>query len=181
MARGVNKVILIGNLGTDPEVRYAASGIAVAKFTLATNTVRKDRQTGELTESTEWHRIVVFGRQAEIAEQYLRKGAKLYIEGSLRTSKWQDKSGADRYTTEIVGQEMQMLDGRQQQGGGSADYHTQRHENTHPSNRMDSNSGYDGDMDGPASGSSQMSGSSSAQKAPASVTSAPIDEDDIPF
>ncbi len=119
MARGVNKVILIGNLGKDPEVRYMASGGAVARITVATSDSWKDKQTGEKKESTEWHSVVFFNRLAEIAGEYLKKGAKVYIEGSLKTEKYQDKAtGADRYTTKIIGNEMQMLDGKD----GGADY-----------------------------------------------------------
>ena len=112
MARGINKVILIGNLGRDPEVRYMPSGGAVANVTIATSESWKDKQSGELQERTEWHRVVFFNRLGEIAGEYLRKGSKVYVEGSLRTRKWQDNSGQDRYTTEIVGSEMQMLDSR---------------------------------------------------------------------
>lgn len=119
MARGINKVILIGNLGTDPEVRYLANGDAVANLSLATSESWKDKQSGELQERTEWHRIVLFRRLAEIAGQYLKKGAKVYIEGKIRTRKWQDQSsGQDRYTTEIHGDELQMLDGNRQGGSG---------------------------------------------------------------
>ncbi|AOS96861.1 Single-stranded DNA-binding protein [Microbulbifer aggregans] len=118
MARGINKVILIGNLGADPETRYMPSGGAVTNVNLATSETWKDKQTGQQQERTEWHRVVFFNRLAEIAGEYLRKGSKVYIEGSLRTRKWQDKqSGQDRYTTEIVASEMQMLDGRGEQGG----------------------------------------------------------------
>lgn len=112
MARGVNKVILIGNLGKDPEVRHMPSGGAVANLTIATSEQWRDKQTGEQTEKTEWHRVVMFGRLGEIAGEYLRKGSKIYVEGRLQTRKWQDKDGQDRYTTEIVGNEMQMLDGK---------------------------------------------------------------------
>jgi len=119
MARGVNKVILIGNLGKDPEVRYAANGAAIANITLATSESWKDKNTGEQVEKTEWHRVVFFRRLAEIAGEYLKKGSKVYIEGKLQTRKWQDNNGQDRYTTEIVASEMQMLDSR---GGGSANF-----------------------------------------------------------
>lgn len=113
MARGVNKVILIGNLGKDPEVRYMPSGSAVTNITIATSESWKDKQTGDKQERTEWHNVVFFNRLAEIAGEYLKKGSKVYIEGSLRTRKWQDKNtGQDRYTTEIVANEMQMLDSR---------------------------------------------------------------------
>lgn len=112
MARGINKVILIGNLGGDPEVRYMPSGNAVTNVTVATSESWKDKQTGQQQERTEWHRVVFFNRLAEIAGEYLRKGAKVYVEGSLRTRKWQGQDGQDRYTTEIVASEMQMLDSR---------------------------------------------------------------------
>lgn len=117
MARGVNKVILIGNLGKDPEVRYTPSGTAVANITLATSESWKDKQSGENVERTEWHRVVFYQRLAEIVGEYLRKGSKVYVEGRLQTRKWQDKtSGQDRYTTEIIADNMQMLDSK---GGGS--------------------------------------------------------------
>jgi single-strand DNA-binding protein len=116
MARGVNKVILVGNLGKDPEVRYSPSGGAVANITLATSESWKDKTSGEKQEKTEWHRIVFFGRLAEIAGEYLKKGAQIYIEGRLQTRKWQDKEGKDRYTTEIVANEMQMLGSREGRG-----------------------------------------------------------------
>lgn len=112
MARGVNKVILIGNLGNDPETKYLPSGNAVTNITIATSESWKDKNTGQQQERTEWHRVVFFNRLAEIAGEYLRKGSKVYIEGQLRTRKWQDQSGQDRYTTEIVASELQMLDSR---------------------------------------------------------------------
>jgi len=112
MARGINKVILIGNLGGDPEVRYMPSGSAITNINIATSDSWKDKETGEPVERTEWHRVVFFNRLAEIAAEYLKKGSKVYVEGRLQTRKWQDKSGNDRYTTEIVGNEMQMLDSK---------------------------------------------------------------------
>ncbi|MBK8337402.1 MAG: single-stranded DNA-binding protein [Sterolibacteriaceae bacterium] len=112
----VNKVILVGNLGRDPETRYAPSGDAICNVNLATTDTWKDKQTGEKKEATEWHRVVFFGRLAEIAGQYLKKGSQIYVEGSLRTRKWQDKDGQDRYTTEIRGDEMKMLGSRQGMG-----------------------------------------------------------------
>ncbi len=118
MARGVNKVILIGNLGKDPETRYMPSGGAVTNVTIATSESWKDKQSGQQQERTEWHQVVFFNRLAEIAGEYLKKGTKVYVEGSLRTRKWQDQQGNDRYTTEIVASEMQMLDGRGGMGGG---------------------------------------------------------------
>lgn len=117
MARGINKVIIVGNLGQDPETRYMPSGSAVTNFTVATNESWKDKQTGEQKDRTEWHRVAMFNRLAEIAAEYLRKGSQVYIEGKLRTRKWQDRDGNDRWTTEIIADEMQMLGGR---GGGSA-------------------------------------------------------------
>jgi single-strand DNA-binding protein len=119
MARGINKVILIGNLGADPEVRYTANGGAVANLRLATSESWKDKQTGEQQERTEWHRVVLYGRLGEIAGEYLKKGSKVYIEGRLQTRKWQGQDGQERYTTEIVANEMQMLDGR---SGASPSY-----------------------------------------------------------
>jgi len=118
MSRGVNKVIIVGNLGSDPEVRYTAGGSAVANLSIATSESWKDKQTGENHVRTEWHRVVMFNRLGEIAGEYLKKGSKVYIEGSLQTRKWQDNNGQDRYTTEIIGREMQMLDSR---GGNQYD------------------------------------------------------------
>lgn len=115
MSRGINKVIIIGNLGNDPETRYMPSGGAVTNITIATSETWKDKQTGQPQERTEWHRVVFFNRLAEIAGEYLKKGSKCYIEGSLRTRKWQDQSGQDKYTTEIIANEMQMMDSK---GGG---------------------------------------------------------------
>ena len=119
MARGVNKVILIGNLGNDPDIRYTAGGAAVANISLATAESWKDKNSGEQQERTEWHRIVFFGRLAEIVGEYLLKGSQVYVEGRLQTRKWQDKEGHDRYTTEIVANEMQMLGSK---SGGATNY-----------------------------------------------------------
>ncbi len=119
MARGINKVILIGHLGADPETRYMPSGGAVTNLRVATTESWKDRQSGEPQERTEWHRVVLFGRLAEISAEYLRKGSQVYLEGRLQTRKWQGQDGADRFTTEVVANEMQMLGGR---GGGGAAY-----------------------------------------------------------
>lgn len=167
MARGINKVILIGNLGADPEQRSLPSGGAVTNISLATSESWRDRQSGEQQERTEWHRVVFFNRLAEIAGEYLRKGSKIYIEGSLRTRKWQSQDGQDRYTTEIVAREMQMLDSR----GGGGDF--------------DQSSG--GGM-GRTGGGQYGSGTASQQPAsaaPASTQTTSIDdgwdEDDIPF
>jgi single-strand DNA-binding protein len=158
MARGINKVILIGNLGQDPEVKFMPNGNAVTNVTIATSESWKDKNTGEQVDKTEWHRVVFFRRLAEIVGEYLKKGSKVYIEGKLQTRKWQDQSGNDRYTTEIVANEMQMLDSR---GGGGGDY------NKPPSNK--------------ASGD-QSSGQAS-NKQPATAAAGGFDDfdDDIPF
>ena len=128
MARGINKVILVGNLGADPETRYTASGSAITNIRIATSESWRDKTSGEQQERTEWHRVVFFNRLAEIAGEYLRKGSQVYVEGTLRTRKWQDQSGQDRYTTEVVANEMQMLGARggdnqdrPSQGGGFRD------------------------------------------------------------
>ncbi len=120
MARGINKVILVGNLGQDPETRYMPSGGAVTNITLATNESWKDKQTGEQKDRTEWHKVAMFNRLAEVAAEYLRKGSQVYVEGKLRTRKWQDRDGNDRYTTEVIADEMQMLGGRGGGGGGGS-------------------------------------------------------------
>jgi single-strand DNA-binding protein len=116
MARGLNKVMIMGNLGADPEVRYMPSGSAVTNLRVATSETWKDKQSGERQERTEWHRIVLFNRLGEIAAQYLRKGSRVFVEGALRTNKWQDQSGAERYTTEIIASSMQLMDAK---GGGA--------------------------------------------------------------
>lgn len=128
----VNRVILVGNLGRDPEVRYSPEGAAITNFSIATTDTWKDKATGEKKEATEWHRIVFFGKTAEIAGQYLKKGSSVYVEGSLRTRKWTDKEGQERYTTEIVGDRMQMLGGRPSASSGGEDDFEQR---TQQSNR----------------------------------------------
>lgn len=147
MARGINKVILIGNLGKDPDTRYMPSGGAVTNITLATSESWKDKQSGQQQERTEWHNIVFFNKLAEIAGEYLKKGSKVYIEGSLRTRKWQDKSGNDRYTTEIVASDMQMLDSK---SGGSANFGSQSNEGGYQNSQQNSapnSAGMDQDFD----------------------------------
>ena len=119
MSRGVNKVILVGNLGQKPDMKYTQSNTAVANLSLATSESWKDKDSGDLKTKTEWHRVVYFGKLAEIAEQYLDKGSKVYVEGKLQTRKWQDKAGNDRYTTEVLGQELTMLDSRGDSSGSS--------------------------------------------------------------
>jgi len=126
MARGVNKVILVGNLGQDPETRYMPSGNAVTNISIATSESWKDKQTGEQQERTEWHRVAFFNRLAEIAGEYLKKGSKVYIEGSLRTRKYQAQDGSDRYSTEVIASEMQMLDSRGDNMGGGGGYQQQQ-------------------------------------------------------
>ena len=120
MARGVNKAIILGSLGQDPDIRYTAGGAAVANISIATNEQWKDKESGEMQERTEWHRVVFFGRLAEIVGEYLRKGSQVYVEGRIQTRKWQDKEGKDRYTTEIVANEMQMLGSKS--GGTTASF-----------------------------------------------------------
>lgn len=120
MARGINKVILVGNVGIDPDVRYLPNGNAVTTLSVATSESWKDKVTGEKQERTEWHRVVCFNRLGEIAGEYVRKGSKLYVEGSLRTRKWQDQQGQDKYTTEIIASDIQMLDSKGGNGGGSS-------------------------------------------------------------
>ena len=156
MSRGINKVILVGHLGKDPETKYMPSGGAVTNVTIATSEGWKDKTSGEKQERTEWHRVVFFNKLAEIAGEYLKKGSQVYVEGSLRTRKWQNKEGVDQYTTEIVANEMQMLGGKPG-GGGGGDY-------------SQSNS---------SSSSSRSSGQSAPQAQPAGMD-APFD-DDIPF
>ena len=170
MARGINKVILVGNCGQDPETKYLPSGGAVTNISVATSESWKDKQTGQQQERTEWHRVVFFNRLAEIAGEYLKKGSKVYVEGSLRTRKWQDKSGADRYTTEIVGNEMQMLDSRGQgQDSGQGSY-----------NQSLQSGGQNSYNQAPQGGGRQQA---PQQQAPQPMAAAPDDafDDDIPF
>ena len=132
MARGINKVILVGNLGGEPEVRFTPGGSAVANVTIATSSSWRDKQSGEMQERTEWHRVAFFNRLAEIVGEYLHKGSKIYVEGSLKTRKWQDKSGNDRYTTEVIASEMQMLDSRGQGGSSNAALNTSNNQQATP-------------------------------------------------
>ena len=169
MARGINKVIIVGNLGQDPETRYMPSGGAVTNISVATSESWKDKQTGQPQERTEWHRIVFFNRLAEIAGEYLKKGSQVYVEGSLRTRKWQDQGGQDRYTTEIVASEMQMMGGRQ--GAGAP---------------MGGDPGYGAPAAAPAQSAapnyqSQPSSAPAQQPAPAAPQTMDSFDDDIPF
>jgi single-strand DNA-binding protein len=168
MARGVNKVILVGNLGADPESRSTASGTQVVNIRLATTDNWKDRQTGDPQERTEWHRVVLFGRLGEIAAQYLRKGSQCYIEGRIQTRKWQGQDGQDRYTTEIVANDMQLLGGRGGAGGGGRSEGSPTEEE-----------GPGWDQDPPAEPSRRPSGGQGTSRR---TSQAPDDfDDDIPF
>ncbi|MDD3352170.1 single-stranded DNA-binding protein [Zoogloea sp.] len=189
----INKVILIGNLGKDPEVRYAPSGDAICNITLATTDTWRDKASGDKREATEWHRVVFFGKLAEIAGQYLKKGSSVYVEGSLRTRKWQDKEGQDRYTTEIRADEMKMLGGRQGMGGSDA---PSRNEGGYAGNRDAGSFGSGAPRDGgfgggaPGGSSGYGGGDGFGGGAPAPAPAAPRKpapggfgdfDDDIPF
>lgn len=153
-SRGVNKVILVGNIGQEPETRYMPSGGAVTNISIATSETWKDKETGQPQERTEWHRVVFFNRLAEIAGEYLKKGSKVYVEGALRTRKWQDNNGQDKYTTEIVASEMQMLDSRGDNAGGQSGGYQQQ---------------------------SQQANKAPVQSAPAPAAVVEEFDDDIPF
>ncbi|WP_188149761.1 single-stranded DNA-binding protein [Teredinibacter waterburyi] len=172
-SRGVNKVILVGNVGQDPETKYMPSGGAVTNISIATSESWKDKNTGQPQERTEWHRVVFFNRLGEIAGEYLRKGSKVYVEGSLRTRKWQNQQGVDQYTTEIVANEMQMLDSRQGDGQGQG------------YNPQSGGSNFGGGAPSPQQGNPQQAAARPQQSSPAPAQSAPpaMDDfdDDIPF
>ncbi|HGJ5874581.1 MAG TPA: single-stranded DNA-binding protein [Arsenophonus apicola] len=179
-SRGVNKVILIGNLGQDPEIRYMPNGGAVANLTLATSESWRDKQSGEMREKTEWHRVVIFGKLAEVAGEYLRKGSQVYIEGSLQTRKWQDQNGQDRYSTEVVvniGGTMQMLGAR----GGSQEGMSQNNPASgwgQPQQPQQPQASQQFSGNAPASAPAAHSG----KTAPATPAEPPMDfDDDIPF
>jgi single-strand DNA-binding protein len=186
MAKGVNKVIIVGNLGNDPEVKHMPSGGAVTNISVATSEAWKDKSTGQPQERTEWHRIVFFNRLAEIAGEYLRKGSKVYIEGSLRTRKWQDQSGQDRYTTEIIANEMQMLDSRGEGGGGGYAQQSPQQQPQQPHQHAPATQG-GGHQQSPndQGGYAQSQPSAGAQRIAASHSSQPPQtdgfDDDIPF
>ena len=187
-SRGVNKVILVGNLGQDPEVRYMPNGGAVANITLATSESWRDKQTGETKEKTEWHRVVLFGKLAEVAGEYLRKGSQVYIEGALQTRKWTDQSGQEKYTTEVVvnvGGTMQMLGGRQSGGaagagapaGGGQGNNNGWGQPQQPQQQPQQQQGANNQFSGGAQSRPQQQNS-----APANNNEPPIDfDDDIPF
>ncbi|MDG1080210.1 MAG: single-stranded DNA-binding protein [Porticoccaceae bacterium] len=168
MARGINKVIIVGNCGQDPETRYLPSGGAVTNMSLATSESWKDKNTGEQQERTEWHKVVFFNRLGEIAGEYLKKGSKVYVEGSLRTRKWQGQDGSDRYTTEIVASEMQMLDSRGGQEGGGG----------YQQNRPQQNQGQQNQGQMQNQGQQQQQNQAPKPQAPQGMDSF---DDDIPF
>lgn len=180
MSRGINKVILVGNLGQDPEVRYMPSGGAVANISIATSESWKDKQTGQPVDKTEWHRIVFFNRLAEIAGEYLKKGSQVYVEGKLQTRKWQDQAGVDRYSTEVVASELQMLGGRQGQGdnsnmGGDPSYSA---DTSHAGGAPTGGSGMGGGM---SNAPQKPKAPQPAPQAPAAPPSMDSFDDDIPF
>ncbi len=190
MARGINKVILIGNLGADPEVRYMPQGGAVANMTIATSESWTDKATNERKEQTEWHRIVIYQRLAEIAGEYLRKGSKVYIEGKLKTRKWTDKDGIERYTTEIVANELQMLDGRgdgQQSAGGmgggqQGNYQPRAAQQPQQGGYQQPQQGGGYQQGAPQQGGYQKPAQQPAQNQQRQPLEPPIDfDDDIPF
>lgn len=172
---GVNKVIIVGNLGNDPEVRYSNNGAAIANISVATSDSWKDKTTGERQERTEWHRVTLFNRLGEVAGEYLKKGSKVYIEGKLQTRKWQDQQGNDRYSTDIIADQMQMLDGRSGggMGGGQGGGGYQQ-----PSGGQQSGGGQGGNQ--PQYGGGQQGGGQPQQK-PAQPAPANDFDDDIPF
>lgn len=173
MARGINKVILIGNVGQDPEVKYMPSGGAVTNISVATSESWKDKNTGQMQERTEWHRVVMFNRLGEIAGEFLRKGSKVYIEGSLRTRKWQGQDGTDRFTTEIVADQMQMLDGRGEAANTGGGYNAPQENYNQASPQNNYNQQNSNNNQRP-----QNQGGYSNQTPPPSMDSF---DDDIPF
>ncbi|HET6433348.1 single-stranded DNA-binding protein [Dyella sp.] len=179
MARGINKVILVGNLGADPEVRYTSSGTAITSLSVATSESWTDKQSGEKQERTEWHRVKLFGRLAEIAGEYLKKGRQVYIEGSLRTDKYTDKAGVEKYSTDIVANEMQMLGGGSEgggMGGGGGGGFQQRSQGG--GGRQGGGGGGGGNRSG---GDYNRGGNDMPRQAPAPADNGSFDDDDIPF
>jgi single-strand DNA-binding protein len=174
MARGINKVILVGNLGNDPEVRYSQAGMAMTSISIATSESWKDKTSGEQQERTEWHRVKFFGRLAEIAGEYLKKGGQVYIEGKLRTDKYTDKNGVEKYSTDIIADEMQMLGGKMSgsEGGGGSSGSSSRPMGGGGASRSGGGSSYGG-------GSNESRGG--GNQAPPSRNDDPFPEDDIPF
>lgn len=183
MARGVNKVIIIGNLGQDPEIRYMPQGGAVANLSIATTETYKDKATGQPKEVTEWHRVVIYQRLAEIAGEYLRKGSKVYIEGKLKTRKWQDQQGIERYTTEIVANELQMLDGNPagQQGGQSTKGQQSRPQQQRPAQQAGGYKSTNQQQQSPAQQRMPMQGGYANNNAGQPMQPPAQFDDDIPF
>lgn len=187
-SRGINKVIIVGNLGQDPETRFSAAGAAITNVSIATGEAWKDKTTGELQERTEWHRVVFFNRLGEIAGEYLKKGSKIYIEGSLRTRKWQDKEGQDRYTTEIVASELQMLDSRggaQDGQGGGGQYQPRQQNAPQQSSQRPQQQSQHQSQQQPQQHSQHQSQQQSQQQPQQATAMAPAGgddwDDDIPF
>ncbi|WP_243047841.1 single-stranded DNA-binding protein [Dyella sp. RRB7] len=180
MARGINKVIIVGNLGADPETRYTGNGTAITSLRIATSENWTDKQSGEKQERTEWHRVKLFGRLAEIAGEYLKKGRQVYIEGSLRTDKYTDKDGVERFSTDIIANEMQMLGGGSEGagagGGGGGGF--QRSQGGGGGQQRQAGGGYGG---GQSRGSDNYGGQQQRQSAPPPVQNNSFDDDDIPF
>jgi len=174
MARGINKVIIVGNVGKDPETRYTAGGAAITTLSVATSEQWKDKQTGENKEHTEWHRVKFFGRLAEIAGEYLRKGSQVYVEGKLRTDKYTDKEGVDRYSTDIIADEMQMLGGRPGAEGG------ERSERSERPARSSGGMGA-GSRSGDAGGRGESRGAPSATRSSPPPSNSSFEDDEIPF
>lgn len=180
MARGINKVIIVGNLGADPETRYTGNGTAITSLRIATSENWTDKQSGEKQERTEWHRVKLFGRLAEIAGEYLKKGRQVYIEGSLRTDKYTDKDGVERFSTDIIANEMQMLGGGSEGagagGGGGGGF--QRSQGGGGGQQRQAGGGYGG---GQSRGGDNYGGQQQRQSAPPPVQNNSFDDDDIPF
>lgn len=184
MARGINKVIIVGNVGKDPETRYTTSGAAITTLSVATSEQWKDKQTGENQDRTEWHRVKFFGRLAEIAGEYLRKGSQVYIEGSLRTDKYTDKEGVDRYSTDIIANEMQMLGGRPGSegggGGGRADSGDRPARSTSGGSGGRSNDDF-ADRGSSGGGAPARGGGGGARGPAPQPSNSPFEDDEIPF
>ncbi len=179
MARGINKVIIVGNLGADPETRYTGNGTAITSLRIATSDSWTDKQSGEKQERTEWHRVKLFGRLAEIAGEYLKKGRQVYIEGSLRTDKYTDKDGVERFSTDIIGAEMQMLGGGSEgagAGGGGGGSYRER-----PQGSGGGQPRQGGGGGGQSRGGGDNYGGQQRQSAPPPVQNNSFDDDDIPF
>jgi single-strand DNA-binding protein len=175
MARGINKVIIVGNLGADPETRYTGSGTAITSLRIATSEQWTDKQSGEKQERTEWHRVKLFGKLAEIAGEYLKKGRQVYIEGSLRTDKYTDKDGVERYSTDIIANEMQMLGGGGEGGGSGGGGYQQRSQGG--GQRQQGGGNYGG---GQSRGGNDY-GNPPPRQSPPPVENNSFDDDDIPF